>query len=142
MEPRLERSFWLLRLTFGLVPIVAGLDKFTNLLTDWTQYLSPLALALPISAATLMGIVGVIEVAAGLLVLSPYTRFAAYVVSAWLALIAVNLATTGHFFDVAVRDLVLAGAAYVLAQLAEVRQEHAGAARTRVDGMRPASALP
>ena len=88
----LDTPWWILRLTFGLVPIVAGVDKFTNLLVDWTQYLSPVATnVLPISASTFMMIVGVIEVVAGLLVLSRFTRFGAYLVSAWLLGIAVNL---------------------------------------------------
>lgn len=121
-ETTLDRTWWTLRLTYGLVPIVAGLDKFTNLLVDWTQYLSPLALeVLPISAATFMMIVGVIEIAAGVLVLSRFTRLGAYVVGAWLVAIAVNLVTTGHDFDVAVRDLVMSIGAFTLAKLTEAR---------------------
>ena len=63
LDTRLNQPWWILRLAFGLVPIVAGLDKFTNLLTHWEQYLSPLATAiLPISATTFMHVVGVIEI--------------------------------------------------------------------------------
>jgi uncharacterized membrane protein YphA (DoxX/SURF4 family) len=121
-----DRSWWTLRLTYGLVPIVAGLDTFTNLLVDWTQYLSPLALeVLPISAATFMMIVGVIEILAGVLVLSRYTRVGAFVVSAWLVAIAVNLLTTGSYFDVAVRDVVMSIGAFTLAKLTEVRSRTA-----------------
>ena len=118
---QLDTSWTTLRLTYGLVPIVAGLDKFTNLLTDWKQYLSPVAGYLPISASTFMMIVGVIEIVAGLVVLSKHTRFGAYLVSAWLAGIALNVLTTGHFFDVAVRDLVMAIGAFTLARLTEAR---------------------
>src|SRR5215212_1184374 len=100
MQKQITTSWLLLKLVFGLVPIVAGLDKFTNLLTDWTQYASPALGILPISASHLMMIVGVIEIAAGALVLSKHTRLGAYVVSAWLAAIAVNLVTTGKYFDV------------------------------------------
>jgi uncharacterized membrane protein YphA (DoxX/SURF4 family) len=126
LDQRLDKSWWTLRLVYGLVPIVAGLDKFTNLLTDWTQYLSPLVVrALPFSPQAFMGIVGVIEIAAGILVLTRMTRIAAYVVSAWLVAIALNLLTTGRYFDVAVRDLVMAVGAFVLAKLTESRESTA-----------------
>jgi uncharacterized membrane protein YphA (DoxX/SURF4 family) len=121
LDDHLEKPWWILRVAYGVVPIVAGLDKFTNLLTDWTQYLSPLALrVLPLSATTFMYIVGIIEIAAGILVLSKLTRIGAYVVSAWLAAIAVNLLLTGYF-DIAVRDLVMAIGAFTLAKMTEVR---------------------
>lgn len=114
-------AYWALRLTYGLVPIVAGLDKFTNLLTDWTQYLSPMMKGLlPVEPHTFMMVVGVIEIAAGALVLSKLTRIGAYVVSAWLVGIALNLLTTGHY-DVAVRDVVMAIGAFSLAKLEESR---------------------
>src|SRR5687768_691701 len=112
MEKQLDTSWWTLRLTYGLVPIVAGLDKFTNLLVDWKQYLSPFADVLPVSASTFMMIIGVVEILAGLLVLSRHTRIGAYVVSAWLVGIALNLVTTGQYFDIAVRDLVMAVGAF------------------------------
>jgi uncharacterized membrane protein YphA (DoxX/SURF4 family) len=127
MDKRTESAFWILKLTFGLVPVVAGLDKFTHLLTDWNAYLSPvLAGLLPVGAGTFMKLVGVIEVVAGLLVLSPRTtRLGAYVVAAWLVGIALNLVTTGHYLDIAVRDLVMAVASFSLAKLAEARQASA-----------------
>lgn len=119
----LDTSWWLLRIGFGLVPILAGLDKFLNLLADWPAYLSPAVQALlPLGAETFMHLVGVIEIAAGLLVLTKWTRIGSYIVSAWLVAIALNLVTTGQFFDVAVRDLVMAAAAYTLAQLTAVRE--------------------
>jgi uncharacterized membrane protein YphA (DoxX/SURF4 family) len=122
MDQRLNTPFWALRLAYGVVPIVAGLDKFTNLLTNWEQYVAPwMAGVLPFSAATFMQIVGVIEIAAGALVLSRFTRYAAYVVTAWLVLIALSLLTSGRFFDVAARDVVMAVGAFTLAKLAEVR---------------------
>lgn len=122
MQKQLDTPFTMLKLTYGLVPVVAGLDKFTNLLVDWKQYLSPVAAnALPVSPATFMMIVGVIEIFAGLLVLGR-TRIGAYVVGAWLAGIALNLITTGHYLDVAVRDLVMSVGAFALAKLAEARE--------------------
>ena len=122
-DPHLNGPWWALRLTYGLVPIVAGLDKFTHILTDWTQYLSPLATrVLPFSPTTFMYLVGIIEIAAGILVLSKFTRVGAYVVSAWLAAIVLNLLTTGQYFDIAVRDAVMAIGAFTLAKLTEVRE--------------------
>ena len=122
LDSRLNSSYWALRLTYGLVPVVAGLDKFTNLLTQWTDYLSPLIpRMLGVAPSTFMHLVGVIEIVAGILVLTRFTRVAAYIVAAWLVLIALNLLTTGHYFDVAVRDVVMAVGAFVLARLAEVK---------------------
>jgi hypothetical protein len=98
---------------------VAGLDKFTNLLTDWEKYLNPtLAQILPLSPHTFMLIVGVIEIIAGLIVLWR-PAFGAYIVSAWLTLIALSLLATKGYLDVAVRDLVMAIGAYSLAQIAQ-----------------------
>lgn len=109
----------LLKYTFGLVPIVAGLDKFTNLLTDWTQYLSVgITDTLPLEAGTLMAIVGVIEIGAGILVLIR-PIIGGYVVAAWLTLIALTLVFSGNYLDVAVRDLVMAIGAFSLAKLSQ-----------------------
>ena len=120
----LKQGYWLLRVVFGVVPIVAGLDKFTNLLTDWQQYLSPLVGRI-LPTTTFMHAVGLIEIFAGVLVLSKFTRIGAYVVALWLVAIAFNLLTTGRYFDVAVRDLVMAAGAFVLAKLEEVREQTA-----------------
>ena len=107
----------LLRYTYGLVPIVAGLDKFTNLLTDWKNYIAPsVNNALPFSASTFMAIVGVIEIIAGIIVLIR-PRLGGFIVMAWLIAIALNLLISGHYYDVAVRDLVMAIGAFSLAKL-------------------------
>ena len=109
-----------LKFGLGLATFLAGLDKFFNVLAAWPGYLSPLlASHLPISASTFMEVVGLIEMAAGLAILTRWTELGAYVAMVWLVLIAVNLVTTGHFFDVAVRDVVMAIAAYALARLTE-----------------------
>ena len=109
----------ILKFTFGLVPIVAGLDKFTNILTDWTHYLSDgLISMLPFEPTTFMMIVGVIEIVAGVLVLTK-TKFGAYLVSAWLLLIALTLLFSWTYVDVAVRDIVMAIGAFCLAKLSE-----------------------
>ena len=113
------QSFQLLKYTFGLVPIVAGADKFLNILTNWEQYLNPsMAGLIPFSAATFMMVVGVIEILAGILVLTK-PAIGALVVSAWLTLIALTLLVGFNYVDVAVRDLVMAIGALVLAKLAK-----------------------
>ena len=102
---------------------LAGLDKYFNLLTDWTMYTSPLVLkVLPFSGRTFMHIVGVIEMIVGLAILTKWTRLGSYVASAWLVAVAINLVSTGMFLDVAVRDLEMALAAFVLARMTEVRE--------------------
>jgi uncharacterized membrane protein YphA (DoxX/SURF4 family) len=115
------KSVWtLLRFTFGLVPIVAGLDKFTDLLTNWDMYLHPgIASMLPFSAQTFMQIVGVIEIIAGILVLAR-PAIGGYVVSAWLICIALTLIASGKYLDIAVRDLVMAIGAFSLARLSKI----------------------
>jgi len=77
---------------------------------------------LPFSTTTFMGIVGIVELAVGIAILTAWTRLGAYVASAWLILVAINLALAGYF-DVAVRDVVMAIGAFTLARLTEVRQE-------------------
>jgi hypothetical protein len=106
----------------GLGVFLAGLDKFFNILTNWNMYLSPVTEhLLPVSGHTFMLVVGVVEMLVGLAILTNWTRIAAYVSAIWLALIALNLVTTGMFFDLAVRDIEMAVAAYTLARLTEAR---------------------
>jgi uncharacterized membrane protein YphA (DoxX/SURF4 family) len=120
-ETRLHSTWWALRLSFGLVPFLAGLDKFFNILADWTQYQSPiLQQVLPVTTLTFMHIVGVIEMIVGIAILTRWTRVGSYVAMAWLIAIAANLVTTGRYFDIAVRDLVMAVGAYSLATLTEI----------------------
>jgi len=117
------RSVWtILRFTFGLVPIVAGLDKFTDLLTNWDMYLHPgIASMLPFSPHLFMQIVGVIEIIAGIIVLVR-PAIGGYIVMAWLIGIALQLIASGKYFDVAVRDLVMSISALSLARLSKVVQ--------------------
>jgi DoxX-like protein len=123
MDTRLNSSWWALRVSLGVAPFVAGLDKFFNLLARWTDYLNPLALRIvPVTPETFMRGVGVVEMIVGLAILTRWTRLGAYVAAAWLVGIALNLVATGSFLDVAVRDVLLAVAAFVLARLTEVRQ--------------------
>jgi uncharacterized membrane protein YphA (DoxX/SURF4 family) len=126
-DKKLNVPYWALRIAFGVVPVVAGIDKFTNLLVDWQVYLSPLfARLLPISPGAFMRLAGVVEIAVGIAVLAGFTRFGGYAAAAWIASIVVNLLTSGAHLDVAARDAVMAVAAFTLGRLTEVR-EHATA---------------
>ncbi len=119
LQQALKPTFTLLKLTFGIVPIVAGLDKFANLLTHWEQYINPtLGSMLPFSASAFMMIVGVIEIVAGIIVLMK-TELGGYIVAAWLTVIALTLLAGFNFVDVAVRDLVMAVSAFSLARMAK-----------------------
>lgn len=127
MEPfnkRLTISWWALRIALGVVPIVAGIDKYFNRLTDWGMYLSPLVTKIiPVSGPAFMHVVGVVEIIAGLIVLSRWTKIGSYIVMLWLIGIAINLLTTGMFYDIAVRDLEIAVGAFVLSQLSTLRED-------------------
>ena len=126
-DDKLNNIWWTMRIALGVAPILAGLDKFFNLLTNWEAYLHPaVPQLLHIPAVTFMHVVGVIEIVAGVVVLSNFTRLGAYIVSAWLIGIALSLATQGRYFDVAVRDLLIAVAAFSLARLTEVREAALG----------------
>jgi hypothetical protein len=110
-----------MRIALGLMATLAGLDKFFNILADWGSYVSPAAAQLlPFSTDILMGIVGVVEVSVGIGILTAVPVLGAYVASAWLLLVAVNLVIAGHL-DVAVRDVVLSIAAFTVARLIQVR---------------------
>ncbi|HEX9089595.1 MAG TPA: hypothetical protein VF867_19040 [Arthrobacter sp.] len=116
-----RQAFLLLRTVFTVAPVVFGLDKFTNLLTDWTMYLAPVVTAVvPLPAQTVMYVVGVVEVIAGLAVaLRP--RFGSLLVAAWLLGIIINLIVLGSFFDVALRDFGLLVAALALNRLSPAK---------------------
>jgi len=123
-DSRLDHAWWALRIGLGVGPFLAGPDKYFNLLANWTAYMSPLALKiLPFSGQTFMHIVGVIEMIVGLAILTKWTRLGSYVASAWLLVIAINLVSTGMFFDIAVRDVEMTLAAFVLARMTEVRRD-------------------
>lgn len=114
-------AYWALRVALGVVPIVAGLDKFTNLLADWEGYLGPLARSvLPVSGATFMRVAGIVEIVVGAGILLGRARVFGWVAMGWLLAIALNLVSTGHFLDVAARDVVMAAGAFALARLAQV----------------------
>lgn len=109
------QAYQILRFAFTIAPILAGLDKFFNFLTNWEQYLSPAFNVLG-NAQTTMMFVGVVEIIAGILVwIKP--RIFAYVVAVWLLLIIINLLLLQNFYDIALRDLGLLLSAVALARL-------------------------
>lgn len=119
---RLNVAWWALKIGLGVGPILTGIDKYFNILTDWSMYLSPLATkVVPVSATAFMHIVGAVEIIAGILVLTRWTKIGSYIVMAWLLAIVVNLLTLGMFYDLAARDVEIAIGAFVLAQLSAVR---------------------
>lgn len=111
-----QNAFRILRLGFIVAPILFGLDKFFNLMTDWPQFL-PEFVTDVVSGTAVMALVGVVEIAAGIGVwLRP--RIFAWVVAGWLAVIIITLALAGGFWDIAVRDFGLLLGAVALGQLA------------------------
>jgi hypothetical protein len=122
-DGRLNISWWALKIGLGVGPIIAGTDKYFNKLTDWTMYLSPLATKIvPVSAPAFMHVVGAVEILAGIVVLSRWTKLGAYIVALWLLGIAINLLTTGMFYDLAMRDVEIAIGAFALAQISAFRE--------------------
>jgi len=117
-----DHAYRLLRTVFTVAPVVFGLDKLAELLTDWETYLAPwIDDLVPGTAHQAMLAVGAVEVVAGLAVaLAP--RYGALLVAAWLAGIVVNLVSMGAYYDIALRDVGLLVAALALAALAPRRE--------------------
>jgi hypothetical protein len=140
MDSRLIAPTASLRIALGLMATLAGLDKFFDLLANWDSYIAPIALQLlPFSPHVLMGIVGIVEFAVGITILAIRPALGAYVASIWLILVAANLVLGGHF-DIAVRDVVIAVAAFAAARLFEVSETSVAPAADRV-GRRAASTI-
>jgi hypothetical protein len=140
MDSRLIAPTASLRIALGLMATLAGLDKFFDLLANWDSYIAPIALQLlPFSPHVLMGIVGVVEFAVGITILAIRPALGAYVASIWLILVAANLVLGGHF-DIAVRDVVIAVAAFAAARLFEVSETSVARAADRA-GRRAASTI-
>lgn len=121
-EGHLDDAYWLLRIALGGTAFLSGLDKFTNLLADWEKYLAPqVEERLPVSGRAFMRGVGVIEMLVGLGILTKQPKLASYAASGWLMSIAANLVLNGDY-DIAVRDINMAVAAYALARSESSRQ--------------------
>jgi len=116
-EDKSRQAFKILQFVFVIAPIVAGLDKFFYLLTNWSQYIAPYVLSMfKGHDRVFMSIVGVIEIIAGIgMIMKP--QFWAYIVSLWLLGIVVNLLMTGHYYDIALRDFGLMLSAFACARL-------------------------
>lgn len=120
LQRTLKQTFNLLKYTFVIVPIVAGVDKFTNLLTHWEQYVNlSIVGLLPFSASVFMMIVGIIEIAAGIIVLKK-SEIGGYIVAGWLTVVAMTLLIGFDYIDVAVRDLVMAISALSMARISKI----------------------
>lgn len=120
LRGNLEWTEQLLRVVYGLFPIVAGVDKFTNILAAWPDYVpAVIAELLPVAPQIFMYLVGIIEIVAGIIVFWR-TEYGAYLVAAWLMAIAVTQVIGGNF-DIAVRDIWIAVGAVALAQLSAHR---------------------
>src|SRR4051794_36211999 len=118
-DPRYQ-AFVLLRIGYTALPLVMGIDKYFNALTNWPQYLADwIDNIVPGTAQQLMYVVGAVEIAAALIV-AIRPRYGAYIVAAWLAGIVINLISYGEWYDVAVRDVGLMLGALTLARLASV----------------------
>jgi hypothetical protein len=124
------RAFWVLRITFTIVPIIAGVDQFTDKLVNWEMYLAPLASRiLPIPAHKIMMIAGAAEIIAGLIVaFAP--RIGGWIVAIWLWLIIINLLVAAGFYDNALRDVGLSLGAVALALLGAGLRRRRGLAAT------------
>src|SRR5580765_1795681 len=113
------QAYQILHVGFVVAPVVAGLDKFFNLLVNWEQYLPPFVNKMVGGHGhELMLVAGVIEIVAGLGVLFKPKLFA-YIVSAWLLMIVVNLLMIPGYYDIALRDFGLALGALALARLSQ-----------------------
>ena len=121
---RIKRSWWTLKLTYGLLFIIAGADKFLNLITFWPKYISPLLVQIiPLNVEHIIMGAAIFEIILGVLILIISARIGAYIAAAWLVIIALNLISMGVYFDIAVRDLVIAVGALVLAWLTDVIED-------------------
>src|SRR2546430_4433511 len=110
-----RQAYHILHIAFFLAPVIAGLDKFFHLLTNWDMYLAPwIARISPVPAHNLMLMVGVIEIVAGVIV-AFWPRIGAWIVFAWLWAIIINLVTSPGYFDIALRDFGLSLGALALA---------------------------
>jgi hypothetical protein len=119
---KVSQTWFMLKLTYTLVPIIIGLDKFTNMVTDWPKYVSPIVMEyLPLTMAQLLMAVGIIEIVAGVIVWF-YPRLGGYIIVAWLGVIILNLASMNMYYDIIARDVVIAIGALALAWLSEAKK--------------------
>lgn len=128
---KVTACWWILKITYGLLFVVAGADKFTNIIVHWQKYLSPLFSHTGIEPTVFMYGVGIIEICIGLMTLTRWTKEGSWLIVTWFALIVLNLLSMGSFFDIAVRDTVMAIGAFVLGRLTGIRNEMLGLGQTK-----------
>ena len=117
MSPEARSARGILHFGFIVLPIAMGADKFAHVLTDWDKYVAPWFLdLLPFSTGTFLALVGVVEIAAGLIV-AFRPRIGAWIVAGWLAVIILNLLALPEYWDVALRDVGLLLGAVALGRL-------------------------
>jgi hypothetical protein len=121
-DKKINNLWTMSKYVYGLVPIVIGLDKFSFLIVDWNIYVSPFAASI-IPITTLVPFVGIIEIAAGILILTKYPRFGAYLVAAWIGIVIINLFMIGGLYDIILRDVAIAFGYIVFAMLTELKEE-------------------
>ncbi|MCL5875719.1 MAG: hypothetical protein M1114_04570 [Candidatus Dependentiae bacterium] len=110
----------LLKITNGLFFIIAGADKFLNMIAEWKIYVGPLVLQY-IEYSPLITGVGILEIALGLLILSPLTRLGAYLSALWVAVIIVNFLVMGMYYDIAARDALIVVGLLALGMITELK---------------------
>jgi hypothetical protein len=120
-ENKFNTMWTISRYVYGLVPILIGADKFTFYIVNWNIYVSPFA-ASYIPMATLVSAVGIIEIIAGLLILTKFPRFGAYLVAAWIGVVIVNLFMIGDMYDIILRDVAIAFGYIVFAWMTELKE--------------------
>lgn len=117
MTSRADQSWWILRVIIGGMGIASGIDKFTNILVDWDNYIAPFFRdLLPVTGDQFMYAVGAFEIILGIGIFTRFTQIFAYLFSAWLLAIALNLLIGGDW-DIAARDVAISASAFTLAHL-------------------------
>lgn len=121
---KINTTWWLLKITYGLFFIVAGADKFINLLAHWQNYISPAVITMFHLSPTILAIgAAAIEIALGVALLSPkHTKIGAYLAIGWILIVIANLLSMHQYYDIVVRDFMIMLGAFVLAQLTTIRE--------------------
>jgi hypothetical protein len=118
----LLRNWWMLKITYSLFLIVAGADKFFNLVTEWEKYISPFVLQyFSFTPLQILYSIALFEIVLGFLTLTILTRIGAYITALWFFVVALNLLSMIIYFDIAVRDIVMAIGAIALGQLTVIK---------------------
>lgn len=122
-EKKFDTLWAYLKYIYGFVALLVGIDKFFYFITDWNMFVGAWVFNLPpVIATNIIPIVGVIEIAAGLILLTKWPRFGAYLVAAWLGVIILNLCTISGMRDIIIRDIVIAVGYITFALLTELKE--------------------